>query len=169
MSHDSAKLSKIDCFLISNIFVQIWPNSNVIALPKIHWDHCPLLLDTNSPDYSVSPFRFFNSWLQEDTLLNIVKKTWDNDHRGFHVFSKIERMSRKLRSLKDAPRNWCITVNEEKGKEIEKLKKKVVAIDIIAETILIDHDTLRDKAECIMRIQNFQSNYILDIRKKIRV
>ncbi|CAH1426768.1 unnamed protein product [Lactuca virosa] len=61
MNKEGSKFSKLDLYLVSNKFFHWWPNSNTLALPRLHSDHYPVLLDTNSPDFGPLPFRFFSS------------------------------------------------------------------------------------------------------------
>ncbi|KAL4564725.1 hypothetical protein LXL04_028794 [Taraxacum kok-saghyz] len=63
MNKTCSKFSKLDRFLVSTKFCETWPNAYSLALPRIHADHCPILLETNAPDFGPSPFPFFSSWL----------------------------------------------------------------------------------------------------------
>ncbi|PWA53900.1 RNA-directed DNA polymerase, eukaryota [Artemisia annua] len=51
------KLSKIDRILVSHHFVSLWPNAQLVALPRHLSDHCPLLLKSHS---GVWPHSFQN-------------------------------------------------------------------------------------------------------------
>nr|KAJ0190262.1 hypothetical protein LSAT_V11C800440190 [Lactuca sativa] len=74
MSSDCSKHSKVDRFLISHNCSTDWPHLIVTALPRLHSDHCPLILSSFVSDFVALPFRFFNSWLLEDELEGVVKQ-----------------------------------------------------------------------------------------------
>nr|KAJ0219330.1 hypothetical protein LSAT_V11C300114670 [Lactuca sativa] len=71
MSSDCSKHSKLDCFLISHNHL------TVMALPRLHSNHCPLILSSPVSDFGAPPFRFFNAWLLEDELEGVVKQGWE--------------------------------------------------------------------------------------------
>ncbi|CAI9259368.1 unnamed protein product [Lactuca saligna] len=56
MNTEGSKFSKMDRFLVSNMFLQFWTNSNTLALPRLYPDHCPIMLNTNSLDFGPLPF-----------------------------------------------------------------------------------------------------------------
>lgn len=57
------KFSKIDSFLVCPNFINQQPLSTVIALPREHLDHSPLILSNSNADFGPRLFRFFNSWM----------------------------------------------------------------------------------------------------------
>lgn len=76
MSVDDSKNGKLDRFLVSNNTASDWPDMKVTTLPKLHLDHCHLLLSNNVIDFGPSSFRFFNSWLLDVGLQDVVKAWW---------------------------------------------------------------------------------------------
>ena len=168
MSPDGTKLSKIDRFLVSHNFMSSMPNTSVTALPRIYSDHCPLLLDSNGVDFGPSPFRVFNSWLDDAEMAGVVEDSWYKTRTGLNVFSKIELLSRKLRALKDDLKKWRVKVNEAKGNQVEDLKKKIATIDILAENLDIDEGLARERMEFINEIQQIDSAKLKDIAQKSR-
>ncbi|PWA51351.1 cytochrome P450 [Artemisia annua] len=48
MNRTGSKHSKIDCILVSQHYIDLWPNSHVLALPREFSDHSPLLLTNSS-------------------------------------------------------------------------------------------------------------------------
>ncbi|XP_024958879.1 uncharacterized protein LOC112499834 [Cynara cardunculus var. scolymus] len=89
MSRDYSKLSKLDRFLVSAEFVNLLPMSNALALPRIFSDHCPIILDSRSIDGGPIPFKFFNSWLSDKDLQEVVEKSWNMSGPELEVFSKL--------------------------------------------------------------------------------
>lgn len=62
----------------------MFPNAELRHLPRVHSDHCPVLLDFN-PRRIVGrqkPFRFETMWLSHPTFENVVIQSWEE---GGHV------------------------------------------------------------------------------------
>ncbi|GJX02447.1 putative RNA-directed DNA polymerase [Tanacetum coccineum] len=78
------KLSKLDRFLISTEVLQTWPTIHCTALPCKFSDHCPILMESNSADFDPVPFKFFNSWLNEDSI-NLHKSVQESAHLTKHL------------------------------------------------------------------------------------
>lgn len=161
MTHDGSKFNKLDHFLLSHRFSKIWHNSSVIALIKHHSDHCPLFLNSNCLDFGPIPFKIFNSWLTDPSLECLVKDNWGNKLVRFNVFSKIERLSRKLRHLKSEIREWRRKVV---GWIMKLLKNKIVAIDTIVEVVQIDAQLIKDKEDFMHKIQEIDMSRLMDLR-----
>lgn len=91
-----SKMSKLDRFLISECFGDAWPNFEALTETRMYSDHKPIVLKQINRKYGVAPFKFFNSWLEEEELVELVKKTWsefsiDGQHKKiFVIMKKIE-------------------------------------------------------------------------------
>ncbi|GJX53819.1 RNA-directed DNA polymerase, eukaryota, reverse transcriptase zinc-binding domain protein [Tanacetum coccineum] len=77
MNNIGLKHSKIDRFLVSNHVVHLWPNTNVLALPREFSDHTPILLKTSAPDFGPTPFKLFNTWLEHHEFPELVRSSWN--------------------------------------------------------------------------------------------
>lgn len=66
-------LEHLDRFLTNSDWVNIFSNSKITHLPTIHFDHCPLILDTNPHFYKNSkPFRLEKMWLIHPSFDSLV-------------------------------------------------------------------------------------------------
>ncbi|GJZ18777.1 putative RNA-directed DNA polymerase, eukaryota, reverse transcriptase zinc-binding domain protein [Tanacetum coccineum] len=74
-----SKMSKLDQFLVSESFYEVFPHNLGVVLEKGIPDHQPILLHETVVDYGPTPFRFFHSWLEMDGFHNLVRSTWKND------------------------------------------------------------------------------------------
>lgn len=68
-------LAELDRFLISTEWDQQFPLSDVVAIPRITSDHCPILLSTG---FRPKPklFRLEEIWLQNDDFVQKVPVWW---------------------------------------------------------------------------------------------
>ncbi|KAF5767270.1 putative Endonuclease/exonuclease/phosphatase superfamily [Helianthus annuus] len=74
------KLSKLDRFLVSDSFVNRWPTAKAGVLERGASDHCPISLICNPLDFGPIPFKFFNSWINDQNLTVIVQKALNSPH-----------------------------------------------------------------------------------------
>jgi hypothetical protein len=56
-------MSRIDRVLMSEDWLDLWPNPSLWVLPRSISDHCPLVVRYNNVDWGPRPFRFNNHWL----------------------------------------------------------------------------------------------------------
>ena len=97
-------MSKLDRFMVSENFYEVFPHAIGLVLEKGIPDHRPILIKESIVDYGPTPFRFFHSWLDIDGFHDLVAQTWKNDGivdgNGFVLFKK------KLQNLKKVNRVW---------------------------------------------------------------
>ncbi|XP_022041103.1 uncharacterized protein LOC110943678 [Helianthus annuus] len=130
MSDDGNKLSKIDRMLVSDNFMSKWPNAGLKPYPRVYSDHCPLMLCTESENFGPIPFRFFNRWLEDRRLVEIVtlvmgesldKPTADLD------------LSERLRRMKIKIKEWRQVERETEEKVYSEALEMVNILELIAE------------------------------------
>ncbi|GJV29955.1 RNA-directed DNA polymerase, eukaryota [Tanacetum coccineum] len=76
ISDDGVKFSKLDRFLITDDFQEIWRNLGSVALDRKLSDHCPIILLDKGLDFGPKPFRFFDAWLKDAEMIDVVKEAW---------------------------------------------------------------------------------------------
>ncbi|GJU95439.1 RNA-directed DNA polymerase, eukaryota, reverse transcriptase zinc-binding domain protein [Tanacetum coccineum] len=133
--HKSAtKMSKLDCFLISESLMSAYPNISAITLDRYLSDHRPIQLRESKYDYGPIPFRFFHCWFEMEGFDKLVKDTW-NEALVDESNAMINLM-KKLKYLKEKIRVW----NNDKKKS-----SKISKISFKAE--LAELDAVIDKGE----------------------
>ncbi|GKC98109.1 RNA-directed DNA polymerase, eukaryota [Tanacetum coccineum] len=73
---DGMKFSKLDRFLISEEFKQMWGNLAAVALDRKLSDHCPIVLKYIDVDFGPRPFRSLDMWLNELDIEQVVAEAW---------------------------------------------------------------------------------------------
>ncbi|CAI9292289.1 unnamed protein product [Lactuca saligna] len=68
-----SKLSKLDRFLVDEVFYDRFENLQISILDRRWSDHCPIFLHVSLVDYGPFSFKFFNSWLDLDGFNDMVK------------------------------------------------------------------------------------------------
>ncbi|KAK4731156.1 hypothetical protein R3W88_024144 [Solanum pinnatisectum] len=78
-NRSSLIFERLDRFFANEEWLHKFPDAQVHHLPRIHSDHCPLLLSVlqNSPRKRNKLFRFESIWTTHTDLRNIVLGSWE--------------------------------------------------------------------------------------------
>jgi len=99
----SFQASRIDRFLISPEWSEMFNAIKQFPLPRVFSDHKPIVLESGDWDASPSYFKFENMWLQSDGFLDMVRDWWNSYIvMGTPDFVLIQ----KLRHLKKDITKW---------------------------------------------------------------
>lgn len=69
-------MSKLDRFLVTNDWIDLYPEVNQLTLPKPASDHCPISLDSKCERWGPALFRFEFMWLELKLLASQIKEWW---------------------------------------------------------------------------------------------
>lgn len=69
-------MERLDRMLVKSEWMNIMPNTNVIHLPRLHSDHCPLKINFQSNISINPPFRFKQMWVQHPDFNSVVSSSW---------------------------------------------------------------------------------------------
>lgn len=63
----------------------LFPNANVLHLPRTHSDHCPILLSTDPIIATpiLRPFRFESFWFSDPSVYSVIEKSWNPPSTSF--------------------------------------------------------------------------------------
>jgi len=120
--------SRLDRFLVSEAWLQIWPASKQYIQPRMVSDHYALVLKSCVKDWGPKPFRSFDVWLKELRFKVMVKDKWDSYEVQGNSMSILKD---KLKLLKADLKEWnrnvfgCVESNKRRIlSEIEELDGK---------------------------------------------
>ncbi|XP_071701851.1 uncharacterized protein [Rutidosis leptorrhynchoides] len=82
ISDDGLKLSKLDRFLVTDNFIELWEDLSVIALDRNLSDHCPLILRDKVIDYGPKPFKVFDEWFNCIDVDEVIRDAWNQPIKG---------------------------------------------------------------------------------------
>lgn len=164
------KHSKLDRFLVSLNALETWPNLNVTAMPRVHSNHCAILLSASQLDFGPTPFKLYNSWLKDPEFEGVVRRGWCISSNPSHLLfrSPLSMVAGKLRNLKEHIKAWRKVVSEKARKEMEELTKRINDIDQLAEQGLINRDLLLSRQSAYQKIMEIESRRIEDLKQKSR-
>jgi len=111
--------SRINRFLISLEWEERFPEVTQRRLPRLLFDHFPLLLDCGAPRGGSRYFKFGNMWLKSDGFVDQVKSWWMS-----YEFSGLPSyvLANKFKALKTNLKKW----NEEVFADVGKKKKELL-------------------------------------------
>ncbi|XP_071688615.1 uncharacterized protein [Rutidosis leptorrhynchoides] len=139
ISDNGTKFSKLDRFLVSENFIQQWPNANVLVLDKKHTDHCPLFLKDGDIDFGPKPVKVFDEWLKQKYSHDVINAAWKspvNSNKPDVIFRE------KLKIVKQELRKWYSTSHGKLKVEIEELTNAINDWEKKAEVTNLDEEQL---------------------------
>ncbi|BFG29908.1 hypothetical protein CerSpe_161820 [Prunus speciosa] len=118
---------RLDRFLFSACWENLFPSIRHKALPRIFSDHCPIELDTSTLKWGPKPFRFENSWLEHPDFKRILKDWWKEDQLyGWEGYKFI----RRLKLLKTKMKLWSKEVIGDMETAKREAEARLAAIDM---------------------------------------
>ncbi len=74
----NAAISRIDFFLYSDNWEDVFPTILQKRLPRILSDHFPIILECGDFSRGRRPFRFENMWLKAEGIKERVQRWWES-------------------------------------------------------------------------------------------
>jgi hypothetical protein len=115
-NHADPTLEKLDRFLMSSSWEDLFPLVTVHKPVRDISDHSPLILDTLDIREKNRDFRFEKIWLCEETFLDRVKRSWT---KQVFATNSLERLQKKLKNVKMALKGWGANL---RGADIKRKK-----------------------------------------------
>ncbi|GKE43570.1 cytochrome P450, partial [Tanacetum coccineum] len=172
------KHSKIYRFLVSNHVVMLWPNTNVLALPREFLDHTPtpVLLKHSAPDFGPTPFKLFNSWLEHRDFPELVKSSWETMVVGHHregTFNSnglsMISFKTKLQHLKKTIRQWRSTIQNHDTVASLELRSLIDSLDIKAESSCLSLSEIESRNASIKLLADLECRKVKDLKQKAKL
>jgi hypothetical protein len=125
----SPLLEQLDWFFTSSNWVSDYPNSLVLPLARMGYDHVPLVvnIDTNIPKAHI--FHFDNYWVDLPGFADYVKASWNKSTRKSYSSAVLVG---KLKTLRYDLKKWHMSLAKLKGL-IENCNKVILLLDNLEE------------------------------------
>ncbi|KAJ9550052.1 hypothetical protein OSB04_022595 [Centaurea solstitialis] len=166
---DGEKHSKLDRFLVSRGFLDEWSNPGTSAIQRLYSDHNPIVLSTESPDFGPIPFKFYNSWLQDGSLAEVVSKSWVGYGGRDNNLSPILVLCKKLKRTKLAIKEWRKVENEDRCKMIKELKQKHNNLECLGEERRLSGEERRELGTILEKIHELEGRELMDVKQKAKI
>ncbi|XP_071690575.1 uncharacterized protein [Rutidosis leptorrhynchoides] len=160
ISDDGAKFSKLDRFLVSDQFINLWKDLSVIPLDRNVSDHCPLVLRDKIMDYGPKPFKVFDEWFNKEGADDIVINAWNKPISSVRSDC---RFRDHLKNVKFALKDWSKNTFGNLENEINSLKARVEAWESRAELGNLnecDRISWMEDRKCWLEKENAKTNML---------
>jgi hypothetical protein len=122
-NHADHTLEKLDRFLMSSSWEDIFPLTIVHKLVRDLSDHNPLILDTMEARANINrDFRFEKRWVKEEDFLDRVRRSWA---QCVVANNSLDRLQKKLKNVKKSLKGWGANL---RGTDIKK--KKDISLEL---------------------------------------
>nr|GEU29994.1 transposon TX1 uncharacterized [Tanacetum cinerariifolium] len=131
------KARKLDRFLVSNCFLNIWVDASVSVLCRSYSDHCPIMLTVESHNFRLKPYRIFDKWIGNRDLLPLISTSWALNPSLLppDLFFK-----NKIKKLRSDIKAWAMNKISAQNEVRDVLSRRLLDWDIKAEAGLINND-----------------------------
>ncbi|KAJ9543548.1 hypothetical protein OSB04_023255 [Centaurea solstitialis] len=129
VSDDGRKFSKLDRFLISRNFGDVWKGLGTIALDRRWSDHYPIMLSDSSKNFGPKPIKVFDTWLDGKEAEDLVRDVWSKECLAFkpdRIKDKLKNVRLALHEKNRGGANACQA-------EIDQFKAEMKALEEAAE------------------------------------
>ncbi|GJR85159.1 RNA-directed DNA polymerase, eukaryota [Tanacetum coccineum] len=166
--HKSAtKMSKLDCFLISDNLMCLCPNISSSTLERYLSDHRPILMREVMYDYGPVPFRFFHYWFEIDGFDKLVEDTWKEAQ--IIESNAFLKMLKKLRYLKDKIRMWSRLNKESSNSRKRRLKAELADLDLAIDKGDGEVIDVNKRHEVVRLLQDVEKIEYLEVAQKAKI
>ncbi|XP_073021415.1 uncharacterized protein [Primulina eburnea] len=117
---------RLDRFMFTVGWTEIYPCYRKSILPRITSDHFPLVLDLAKNKWGPTPFRFENVWLRDTSFKNLTKLWWNNTNsQGWAGY----RFMMKIKTIKGDIKRWNEEVYGRMEMKSAELSNKISRFD----------------------------------------
>eukprot|EP00253_Pinus_taeda_P019430 PITA_19430 len=128
-------------------------------------NHFPIFLEISSPPPKPpAPFKFNSSWIQEESFINLFKKSWKHpeanapEDKGFLFMENLKR-------LKKATISWAKARKEAQNEEFTKISEELKKLESIEE----DGYLTQASKEKILHLEKLKTKILLDKEEEWRL
>jgi hypothetical protein len=136
---DGLSMSRLDRFLLSEVWISVFPDCIQAALPRGLSDHCPIILTIDDQNWGPKPLRILKCWADILGYFEFVKEFWQSTHvYGWSGYV----IKEKLKMLKEQLRNWPLNHTSNTDSKIRDANNRLAALDVIGEghNLLFEED-----------------------------
>ena len=138
---DGLSMSRLDCFLLSKVWLLSWPNCFQVALPRSVSDHCPMLLSVDEANWGPRPNRMLKCWSELPGYKDFITEKWQSfqvNGWGNYVLKE------KLKLIKGSLKLWHQTHTKNLQSKILSVKERLSVLDVKVEEQDLADDELEE-------------------------
>ncbi|XP_022040105.1 uncharacterized protein LOC110942638 [Helianthus annuus] len=112
------------------------------------------------------PFRWFNSWLEIDGCIDVVKDAVS----GVEFVGPPDMiLSKKLMLIRDKLKEWKNVWSKKQGEEVDTMRAEKEKLEDIMECRDLEEEEMWVWSECSRRVEEWEAHRLQDLKQKSRV
>ena len=156
----------LDKALVSQEWLDLWPESKQYVLDISVSDHCALVIKHSLIDWGPKPFRYLDVWHTKAGFMDIVKEWWRNyDINGNEIWILKEKLKRLKKDLKVWNKEVFGHVNISK----EKIMSKISELDKKDEDNGLDEEGMSERKHMFAELKRINYRQEVLHKQKSRV
>ncbi|GJU32048.1 putative RNA-directed DNA polymerase, eukaryota, reverse transcriptase zinc-binding domain protein [Tanacetum coccineum] len=167
MNKPGTKLSKLDCFLMTEDVLAANPDLKARVIDRLWSDHNPILLHIDKTDFGPIPFKLFRSWMQRpgfDVLIKDSCEEFNNLYHGSH-----SSLQKRLKHLKQCIKSWHKASNHNDSNCLHDIKAKLNEIDIKIDTSIATEEDRYTRLLLMQERDDHEMYSAMDMAQKARI
>nr|GEZ01726.1 RNA-directed DNA polymerase, eukaryota [Tanacetum cinerariifolium] len=160
-------MSKLDRFFTSENLLIKCPKISAITLDRFLFDHHPILLRGVSYDYGLTPFHFFQHWLELDGFTSFVTNQWNN--ALVDSSNGLRNLMGKLKFTKSHIKEWLKCNKQCNTGMIDKYKEDLGLIDSDIDSGKGSDMLVAKQTEILNDMQNMENLHAMDMAQKAKI
>jgi exonuclease III len=129
---DGVSMSRLDRFLLSNKWCDIWPHCIQVAYQRGLSDHVPLMLHVDEINWGPRPLRMLKCWSDLPGYADFVREKWATFNcQGWAGFV----LQQKLKMIKSSLKEWHSQHVQNMEGRMNEVKAKMSVLDAKAEIV----------------------------------
>nr|GFA22687.1 RNA-directed DNA polymerase, eukaryota [Tanacetum cinerariifolium] len=161
------KMSKLDRFLVSQGFLDLFPNISGLILHRNVSDHRPILLKEFMADYGPTPFRLYHLWFLKEDFCVVLQETWNME--GQSSQNHMVRLKNKLKALKQRLKAWSSKKKQLINKDRLLIQKSLIDIDLRLDQGMGLPDDTMNRLKLARDLDTINKKEALDLAQKAKV
>lgn len=151
-SSTSSSKALLDRFLCTSSWLNHYSSSLVHSLPRVHSDHNPLILQTDSITTTINKnIKFDKNWLNQEGFIDLVIHWWSE----LQLTSDIGNSWKyKLQHLRRKLRGWSFNLQGEKKRLKVSLLAKIDHFELLNESNSLSSSDFAEWEQCKIALHN---------------
>jgi len=131
---DEKSMSRLDQFLLSDKWCELWPHCIQVAYQRGLSDHVPMMLHVDETNWGPRPLRMLKCWSDLPGYVKFVREKWESvNYEGWGGFV----LQQKLKMIKASLKEWHFQHVQNLDGRMKDLKDQIFVLDTKAETIVL--------------------------------
>ncbi|XP_071694564.1 uncharacterized protein [Rutidosis leptorrhynchoides] len=160
----ASKMSRIDRVLVSRNVMDIFLDLQLNVLPRIHYDHFPLMLHGSKVDCGPLPFKFFHSWMHMNGFDDMIKKVVeDNDYK------EKTSVHDKFKVLKGEVKSWVAICRSANKPRLNVASEQLANLELKVDAGFTTEGDFKERLDILKENDSIQALDDQDVMQKSKV